>query len=101
MSTNSLRAFRSLLKQIYKTFEGDGRAISAAKQEARTQFQANKGLTDQAEISQKIADANEATAFIRESIVQARKSSCGTYEVRKDQAAQLQQMAPEVVKPKQ
>lgn len=42
-------------------------------------LQANKGLTDEKEIHQKVADAHEATAFIRESIVQARKTSSGSY----------------------
>ncbi len=41
--------------------------------------QDNRHLKSGSEIQQRIADADEARMFIRESIVQARKSSCGTY----------------------
>lgn len=71
-------------------FKGDTFALSTAHREIRSQFDANKQLTNDSEVKQKVADAHEASLFVMQNIIQATKSSCGTYEISPDQAHRMQ-----------
>lgn len=42
-------------------------------------LQKGRSITSQSEINQGLAEAFEAVDFIKNNIVQAKKSSCGTY----------------------
>mmetsp|Transcript_10165 Transcript_10165/g.30664 ORF Transcript_10165/g.30664 Transcript_10165/m.30664 type:complete len:99 (+) Transcript_10165:373-669(+) len=77
----ALAAYRDLLRAVNKTFSGDAFALQKMYSETRAQFEANKGVQGEAEAQQRIADAHEARNFILESIVQAKKTSCGSFEV--------------------
>ncbi|KAG1677424.1 hypothetical protein FOA52_001879 [Chlamydomonas sp. UWO 241] len=77
----ALGAYRGLLRAIHKTFVGDKFAMSKMYGEARGQFEVHRALVGEAEVTQRIADAHEARAFILESVVQAKKSSCNSFEV--------------------
>ncbi|KAJ9513346.1 hypothetical protein QJQ45_001385 [Haematococcus lacustris] len=61
-------------------------------QNALLHSQANKNVTDPSAIEHHLLEAREATQFIRENIVQAHKTSCGTFAVRPEAAQQLQDM---------
>mmetsp|Transcript_31196 Transcript_31196/g.69371 ORF Transcript_31196/g.69371 Transcript_31196/m.69371 type:complete len:104 (-) Transcript_31196:258-569(-) len=95
MTGPGLAVYRKLLRTIHRTFQGDRGAIATVHQELRNQFNANKHVTSPSEINQRIADALEAEDFIRNNIVQAKKSSCGTYEMTPDNAKHLSNIAPE------
>lgn len=42
-------------------------------------MQANRSITDPELIKSKIAEAEDADAFIKENVIQAKKSNCGQY----------------------
>lgn len=95
--SKAVEVYRQLLKTVNKTFSGDTRAVRQSSTEIRRHFEVSRNLSDPGEIAQKIADAEEARDFLRESVVQARKSSCGTYEVTQEKADQIKGAAPDIV----
>eukprot|EP00761_Pharyngomonas_kirbyi_P000883 gb/GECH01000884.1/.p1 GENE.gb/GECH01000884.1/~~gb/GECH01000884.1/.p1 ORF type:complete len:156 (+),score=56.79 gb/GECH01000884.1/:1-468(+) len=66
-----LSSYRHLLKTQQHTFRNDERASNLAQKQIRDQFQANKNINDNNKIEQLIYEAEDATKFLRESVVQA------------------------------
>ncbi|MEW5301107.1 MAG: hypothetical protein WDW36_003987 [Sanguina aurantia] len=59
---------------------------------------AQRHLTDPADIAAKVGEAHDAADFLKESVVQARRSPAdGSYAVSPDQALRLRQLAPEII----
>eukprot|EP00798_Chlamydomonas_sp_ICE-L_P016104 gene16104-22246_t len=95
-----LDVYKQLLKTVNTTFSGDTRAIRQGSAEIRKHFEASKDLNDPNQVAQKIADAVEAREFIRDSVVQAKKTSTGSYAVSPEEADRLQAAAPNLCQDK-
>ena len=79
-SSSSVRgSLRVLYRAVRETFAGDAKALSASRAEIRKQFRANAGVVDANKISKMVADAHDAAAFLKESILQARLNKEGHY----------------------
>ena len=70
---------RVLFRAVRETFAGDAKALSASRAEIRKRFHENERVSDAAVITRLVAEAHDAAAFLRESIVQARLNSAGRY----------------------
>eukprot|EP00455_Lapot_gusevi_P000633 TRINITY_DN1029_c0_g1_i2.p2 TRINITY_DN1029_c0_g1~~TRINITY_DN1029_c0_g1_i2.p2 ORF type:complete len:113 (+),score=22.73 TRINITY_DN1029_c0_g1_i2:81-419(+) len=68
--SQALRTYRHVLKAALKTFQGDLPTLSHAFRYARSSFESNRKLSDQAEITSKIQEAEEAVKFFRSQVVQ-------------------------------
>ncbi|KAL2323653.1 hypothetical protein Fmac_028032 [Flemingia macrophylla] len=78
-----LSAYRSLLKATRKTFSGDSMMLKESAVEVRKKFEENRKLTSEAEIQKLLEEAEEASHFITNMIVQAQlNSDAGTYMVK-------------------
>jgi len=70
---------RTLLRAVRETFAGDAAALTKSRAEVRKQFRANAGEADAARAARLVADAHDAAAFLKESIVQAKLNKSGRY----------------------
>jgi len=73
--------YRSLLRACKELFNEDIVAWRKAKLEVRLNFEKNRHVVDDREIGSLIKDAKEAEDFLSANIVQARKTSRGSYAV--------------------
>lgn len=71
LRTQALGAFRNLLRVRSQVFCGDTRTLRESRLEVRKHFAQHAHLTSPADIAQAVADAVEATSFLRASVVQA------------------------------
>ncbi|KAL6208421.1 hypothetical protein ACLB2K_019370 [Fragaria x ananassa] len=78
----ALKAYRSLLRAIRKSFAGDTVMLKGSAAEVRQKFEENRGVTSEAEIERLLGEAREASSFISTMIVQAKLNSRGGYEVK-------------------
>lgn len=78
--TEVLTAYRALLKATRKTFAGDSLMLKESAVEVRRRFDDNKNVTSDTEIQRLLQEANEASHFITNMIVQAKlNSDSGSY----------------------
>jgi len=76
-------AYRHLLRAAAATFGADAAAVARCRAEARARFVANAGERDAARARALVADALDAAAFLRRSVVQASlNGATGRYEMR-------------------
>ncbi|KAF1978540.1 mitochondrial zinc maintenance protein 1, mitochondrial [Bimuria novae-zelandiae CBS 107.79] len=67
----ALAAYRNLLRSASIAFRGDMRMLSAARLEARKNFENNRGLASGSEeYTKQITHAQEVAKFLRENVVQ-------------------------------
>ena len=83
MATRSraLSSYRTLLRSIRVVFGADASALRKCRADARGAFALNAGERDAATIERQIADAAEASDFIRQHIAQAKLNQHGRYEL--------------------
>ncbi|XP_020225201.1 mitochondrial zinc maintenance protein 1, mitochondrial [Cajanus cajan] len=78
-----LSAYRALLKATRKTFSGDTMMLKESAVEVRKKFEENKNVSSDAEIQKLLLEAEEASHFITNMIVQAQlNSDAGSYVVK-------------------
>ncbi|XP_058762371.1 mitochondrial zinc maintenance protein 1, mitochondrial-like [Vicia villosa] len=78
-----LSAYRAVLKATRKSFAGDSQMLKGSAAEVRKQFEDNRNVTSEAEIQKLLAEANEASDFITNMIVQAKLNpDAGSYVVK-------------------
>ncbi|KAJ4305310.1 Mitochondrial zinc maintenance protein 1, mitochondrial [Kalmusia sp. IMI 367209] len=79
----ALAAYRNLLRSARIAFKGDMRMLSAARLEARKNFENNRALaTGSEELSKQITHAEEVAKFLRENVVQGQATdSKGSYKL--------------------
>ena len=82
MALRPAAAYRSLLRVVRETFQGDALALRKCYAEAAKQFRANAGERDSARIARMVADAVDAADFLRESVVQASLNEQGNYAMK-------------------
>ncbi|KAF2500219.1 mitochondrial zinc maintenance protein 1, mitochondrial [Lophium mytilinum] len=71
----ALQAYRHLLRSTRIAFQGDINTLSAARFEARRQFDSNRSISSGSEDAVgKIAQAQEIAKFLRENVVQGEKT---------------------------
>ncbi|KAF2658007.1 mitochondrial zinc maintenance protein 1, mitochondrial [Lophiostoma macrostomum CBS 122681] len=67
----ALSAYRHLLRSTRIAFHGDFNMLSAARQQARQNFEANRALSSGSEeLSKQLSHAEEVAKFLRENVVQ-------------------------------
>lgn len=77
-----LSAYRALLKATRKTFSGDSLMLKESVVEVRKKFEENRNVTSDAEIHRLLQEADEASHFITNMIVQAQlNSDAGSYGI--------------------
>lgn len=77
-----LSAYRALLKATRKTFSGDSLMLKESVVEVRKKFEENRNVTSDAEIHRLLQEADEASHFISNMIVQAQlNSDAGSYGI--------------------
>lgn len=64
-------AYKALLRAQRMSFEGDVEMLREARKETRRVFLSHAGERDPTALQQRLAEAAEAEAFLRESVVQA------------------------------
>lgn len=75
-----LRAYRAVLKATRKTFAGDTLMLKESAVEVRNKFEENKNVTSETEIQKLLEEANDASDFITNMIVQAQLNpDAGSY----------------------
>ncbi|KAG4995845.1 hypothetical protein AAZX31_10G018500 [Glycine max] len=78
-----LSAYRALLKATRKTFSGDTMMLKESAVEVRKKFEENKNVSSEAEIQKLLLEAEEASHFITNMLVQAQLNpDSGTYAVK-------------------
>ncbi|KAJ4349754.1 Mitochondrial zinc maintenance protein 1, mitochondrial [Didymosphaeria variabile] len=79
----AIAAYRNLLRSARIAFRGDTRMLSAARLEARKNFENNRGLaTESEEYTRSIAHAEEVAKFLRENVVQGQATETeGSYSM--------------------
>ena len=75
----AVNAYRALLRATRKTFAGDTLMLTEAAVEIRRKFEENRQVTSEAEVQRLLEEAREASHFITNMIVQAKRSSSGGY----------------------
>ena len=75
----ALSSMRLLLRTVRTSFAGDAAALRAGRAEVRKQYRAHAGEADAGKAARLVADALDAAAFLRESIVQAKLNDAGRY----------------------
>ncbi|KAF2871869.1 mitochondrial zinc maintenance protein 1, mitochondrial [Massariosphaeria phaeospora] len=80
----ALQAYRNLLRSARIAFQGDVNMLVASRQEARKNFENNRGLAPESEeLSKQIAHAEEVAKFLRENVVQGQATDdTGNYKLR-------------------
>ncbi|KAF2133122.1 mitochondrial zinc maintenance protein 1, mitochondrial [Dothidotthia symphoricarpi CBS 119687] len=80
----ALVAYRSLLRSARIAFQGDLNMLSAARAEARKNFEQNRSLAaGSTELSAQVAHAQEVAKFLRENVVQGQATDKqGNYKLR-------------------
>ena len=74
-------AVRALMRARARAFDGDARALDAAREEIRARFEEARDA-DEARARAMIREANDAARFIRENVVQARREEeDGTFKM--------------------
>jgi complex III assembly factor LYRM7 len=74
----ALAAYRHLLRSTRVAFHGDSNILFAARQQARQNFEANRGLSSGSdELSKQISHAEEVAKFLRENVVQGQAMDTG------------------------
>ncbi|KAF2280219.1 mitochondrial zinc maintenance protein 1, mitochondrial [Westerdykella ornata] len=67
----ALQAYRHLLRSTRIAFQGDMKVLTAARLQARQNFEANRGIpAGSEEMAKQIAHAEEVAKFLRENVVQ-------------------------------
>lgn len=85
MATASSRAgdaisiFRALLRVRREAFAGDKQALKLSAAQIRQEFEANRHVTDEATLSELLAQGREAVDFIALNVVQAKLNDRGNY----------------------
>ncbi|KAG6547022.1 hypothetical protein Mapa_011639 [Marchantia paleacea] len=88
MATASSRAgdaisvFRALLRVRREAFAGDKQALKLSAAQIRQEFEANRHVTDEAMLSELLAQGREAVDFIALNVVQAKLNDRGNYEMK-------------------
>uniref|UniRef100_A0A9I9DGM0 Complex 1 LYR protein domain-containing protein n=1 Tax=Cucumis melo TaxID=3656 RepID=A0A9I9DGM0_CUCME len=82
MKGEVLSAYRSLLRATKKSFAGDTLMLTESASEIRRKFQESRHVTSEAEIRKLLEEAREASHFISNMIVQAKRTSRGGYEMK-------------------
>ncbi|KAF4364459.1 hypothetical protein CsatB_005392 [Cannabis sativa] len=80
----ALNAYRALLRATRKTFAGDTFMLKESSVEVRRKFEDNRHVTSEADIQRLLGEAQEASHFITNMIVQAKLNSSGGYAVKPD-----------------
>jgi complex III assembly factor LYRM7 len=75
----ALTGYRRLLRATKQVFSEDKYALIQSRIQLRQAFEASKNETNMEKIKQAIADIDEAEDFLRNNIVQARRTERGTY----------------------
>lgn len=84
MGGEAVRAYRAVLKATRKSFQGDALMLKESAAEVRRKFDENRNVTSATEIRRLLDEAQEASHFISNMIVQAKLNSRGGYEMRPD-----------------
>ncbi|CAH2071532.1 unnamed protein product, partial [Iphiclides podalirius] len=77
-----LQNFKRLHRTRMKVFNGDSRALSAARIKINEEFKKNKNVTDKNSIMAMIKFAEDVEVELRTQIIQAREVKPGIYEAR-------------------
>jgi len=77
-------AFRGLLRAQQVLFTGDGRALVAAREQTRAEFQKQRALADPVKAALLVQDAVDTAAFMRQSVVQTAMNDRGNFELTPD-----------------
>ncbi|KAJ3676143.1 hypothetical protein LUZ60_003555 [Juncus effusus] len=78
----AMAAYRALLRATRRTFAGDKLMLDESKAEIRRRFEANRRITTEAEVRRLVEEAKEASSFIENMIVQAKRTDTGSYVVK-------------------
>ncbi len=71
--------FRRLLKAAKFAFEGDAKAIEAARQQLRSEFYRNKTVRDSEHLAAMLKDVEDVEEMLRFHIVQGKKNDKGNF----------------------
>ncbi|XP_072020549.1 complex III assembly factor LYRM7-like [Amphiura filiformis] len=82
MRDKVIACFRALHRARRVVFEGDERALDAARIKINEEFSKNKSETDPEKIQEFIKIAEDAENLLKKTVVQAREKEGGKYELR-------------------
>jgi hypothetical protein len=74
-------AYLNLLRASSALFHGDTHALGAARFTLRQAFEERRGERDAARAADMLSEAREAAEFMRNNLVQAKRTPRGTYAV--------------------
>ncbi|BES92182.1 LYR motif containing 7 [Nesidiocoris tenuis] len=77
-----LKAFKSLHRTRLHVFEGDERALNAARLKINDEFKKNKSVDDSAKIEEMLGFTKAVEEELRKNVIQAREEKPGTYTLR-------------------
>jgi len=78
-NSQSLAAFRRLMRARAALFRGDEYALDASRAKLREEFQQRSGVTDARELDELLAGAAEVEELLRENVVQGTLNERGNY----------------------
>uniref|UniRef100_T1HEJ5 Uncharacterized protein n=2 Tax=Rhodnius TaxID=13248 RepID=T1HEJ5_RHOPR len=76
-----LQAFKNLHRARKVVFNGDLKALTAAREKINEEFKKNKSTNDYKTIENLVLYANEVAKELRTTIVQAKETKAGTFEL--------------------
>ena len=88
----SLGSYRGLLRAARATFRGDSFALSEARRELRSQFEAGRGLAGEA-AREALEAARDAEDFLRNNVSQASINARGNFHVQLDDPQTTEKIA--------
>lgn len=77
--TTGMAAYRRLLRATATVFRGDVEALQESRSKIRTEFFANRDVSDPEKLKQLYADVADLDQFLRENIVQGTLNERGNY----------------------
>ncbi|KAJ4955932.1 hypothetical protein NE237_012715 [Protea cynaroides] len=81
----AVSAYRALLRATRKSFAGDKLMLTESAIEIRKKFEENRNVTSEAEIKKLLDEASEASDFISNMIVQAKRNPSGGFVLKPGQ----------------
>eukprot|EP00123_Amoebidium_parasiticum_P020311 comp47228_c0_seq1/m.47595 comp47228_c0_seq1/g.47595 ORF comp47228_c0_seq1/g.47595 comp47228_c0_seq1/m.47595 type:complete len:119 (-) comp47228_c0_seq1:30-386(-) len=81
LTSRALTCYRALLRARAAAFKNDASVLLASRNKIKTEFKKNAAETDATKIQQMIKYGEDVAVFIRQNVVQARKTEKGTYKV--------------------
>lgn len=83
----SRAVLRTLLRAIRVTFEGDRRAIDAARERVRVEF--SQSCLDPAELQKRLQNGRDVALFLRRNLVQGVSKEGGNFKLRLHKDSEL------------